>query len=42
VFEEVFLLSETLVTPTRAIVGCGGGCWAEEEWFLLDALGELL
>lgn len=25
-----------------AVVGCGGGCCAEEEWFLFDALGELL
>lgn len=41
-FEEILLLSETLVTSARAVVGCGGGCWAEEEWLLLDALGELL
>lgn len=42
VFEEVFFLAKTLVASARAVVGCRGGCWAKEEWFLFDALGELL
>jgi hypothetical protein len=42
VFEEVLFLAETLMASAGAVVGCGGGCWAEEEWFLFDALGELL
>lgn len=40
--EEVLFLAETLVPSAAAVVGCGGGCWAEEERFLFDALGELL
>lgn len=40
--EEVLFLAEALVPSARAVVGRGGGCWAEEERFLFDALGELL
>lgn len=40
--EEVLFLAEALVPSAGAVVGRGRGCWAEEERFLFDALGELL
>lgn len=40
--DKVFFLAETVEAASGSVVCGGGGGWAEEERFLLDALGELL
>lgn len=40
--DKIFFLAETVEAASGSVVCGGGGAWAEEERFLLYALGELL